>query len=131
MSPVTTVKFTFGAVRLTVSRNDENRAQFVSSPNAENLPGGGDARMRDHSSTLAWAKASISLGSAVGSKCRSESQMNLGAGPAVPNGKNTTAIRLVAQIRVRLFIILVVSDVACQRLDCPLKYRTDAARTMS
>jgi hypothetical protein len=75
--------------RLTASRNDENRAQFVSSPNAENLPGGDDARMRDHSSTLACAKASISLGLAVGSKCRSESQMNLEAGSAdVPKGKN-------------------------------------------
>src|SRR4051812_35715295 len=113
MSPVTTVNFTFGAVRLIASRDDESRAQFVSSPNAENLPGGDDARMRGHSSTLASTKASISLGSAVGSKCRSESQTNLEEGSgAVPRSKSSTRIRLAAQVSMRLFVILVVSDIA-------------------
>jgi predicted MFS family arabinose efflux permease len=115
---VTTVNSTFGAVRLIASRDDESRAQFVSSPNPENLPGGDDARMRDHSSTLAPAKASMSLGSAVGSKCRSETQRNLEAGSAlVPQGKSSRAMMFATQARLRLLVILVVSDITREALN--------------
>src|SRR5204863_9041649 len=115
MSPVTTVNFTFGAVLLIASRDDESRTQFVSSPNPENLPGGDDPRMLVHSATLASAKASISLGLAVGSKCRSESQMNLEAGSAaIPRWQSSTTTNLVAQASVRPFVILIVSCIARQ-----------------
>ena len=88
------------------SKEDESSAQFVSSPNRETLAGDTDSRRRGHLSTLDSAKASTNSPLAVGSKCKSESQMNsecgLAAAPICTS--STSAAKLAAQDMVRLLI---------------------------
>ena len=78
-------------------------------PKCETLAGDADSRRRGHLSTLDSAKASTNSPLAVGSKCKSESQMNsecgLAAAPMCPS--STSAAKLATQDIARLLIFFI------------------------